>query len=588
MQMNNYLISISIRNLARQKRRNFFLGLAIAIGMMILVISNAFTNGISDVMFNRIMRWVTGHVTISFNEKGNIRREVCRDRERMISAIMESDGETVSEIDESIGTFAKAIGNGSADNIILVAVDLSKSVDAKKLKETEESFKMVEGSFYDLKRTDIENAAILSEEKARYLNVRKNDVIRLRFRNIYGQDQAARLTVTGIMKNSNIFMQPVVFSEMSNVRHVMGFRPWETGNINVVLKNPKKDAVALADRIHEKLTPGRAIIYGTLAYAGNSTPVAVTGYRSDNESLAKLAGILEPSGNSEIKKDGAFISAKLAKRMGINSGSRVLVNYPNKFEEKSSVFPIKITGTFNGDINDNLIIVNEADFYNAYYDNLPRVSPENTAPAFSLAETHPLSALLATEWILLKRTANTDELKKKYQDMGKQKWKATLVDVRTMYESASDILKLEGVLNIITFSAVLVLFFIILIGVINTLRMTIKERTREIGTIRAIGMQKSDVRAIFILESFFLTLISCLAGIALAFITMRLLSLVHFEMQDNPMGMLLIQNHLHFMPSSGGIVFNLLLILLMAVATAYFPARRAAGLSPANALRHYE
>ena len=48
-----------------------------------------------------------------------------------------------------------------------------------------------------------------------------------------------------------------------------------------------------------------------------------------------------------------------------------------------------------------------------------------------------------------------------------------------MYEGASDILKLEGVLNSITFIAVLLLFFIILVGVINTLRMTIKERTRK-------------------------------------------------------------------------------------------------------------
>ena len=67
---------------------------------------------------------------------------------------------------------------------------------------------------------------------------------------------------------------------------------------------------------------------------------------------------------------------------------------------------------------------------------------------------------------------------------------------------ASEVLKLEQVLNLITIIAVLILFFIILIGVVNTLRMTIRERTREIGTIRAIGMQKKDVRNVFILESF--------------------------------------------------------------------------------------
>ena len=190
--------------------------------------------------------------------------------------------------------------------------------------------------------------------------------------------------------------------------------------------------------------------------------------------------------------------------------------------------------------------------------------------------------------MLLKRTYDTDEAVKKYRELGKTKWKGTVVDVSTMYETASDILKLEGVLKLITLSAVMVLFFIILLGVVNTLRMTIRERTREIGTVRAIGMQKTDVRNTFILETFFLTLFASAAGVALGFFGMWLLLRITFNMSDNPMGMLLVSGRLYFLPTFLGIAGNVLLILAIAVVTAYFPARRAANLSPAKALGHFE
>ena len=174
------------------------------------------------------------------------------------------------------------------------------------------------------------------------------------------------------------------------------------------------------------------------------------------------------------------------------------------------------------------------------------------------------------------------------RDMASTKYKGSVVDVESMYEMASDVLKLEGALNLITFSAVLVLFFIILIGVINTLRMTIRERTREIGTIRAIGMQKKDVRNSFILETMFLGFFSAIAGTILAFLAMLGLSHITIHAEDNPMSMLLVNSHLNFVPSAAATVFYIALIVAIAVVTAYFPARRASNMAASDALRHYE
>ena len=79
------------------------------------------------------------------------------------------------------------------------------------------------------------------------------------------------------------------------------------------------------------------------------------------------------------------------------------------------------------------------------------------------------------------------------------RYKGGVIDVRTMCESASIILKLEGALNMITFVAVLILFFIILVSVINTLYDHPRTDV-EISTIRhgyAKGRSKCFLRNSF-------------------------------------------------------------------------------------------
>jgi len=583
------LIRLSLRNLLRQKRRNLLLGSAMAIGVAILVTANSFSQGISDIMFNRIMRYVTGHVAVRFNERGGVMREIFRDKERAFAAIKNEP--VIEEADEAIAMFSRAIGNGRSDNIILVGVDTKKGLDAAAMKEVEESFRLIEGNWKDVENASIENPVIISVEKARYLNVKMSDIVRVRFRNMFGQDQAARLTIVGVMKNDNIFMQPVVFLELSGAKRLLGYRPHETGSLSLKIKDPRKNAFALADRIHERLKPGTAVIRASVSGRSGRRPAVVLGYKSDDESKKKITGMLKlAAGGFEkaFKKDGVFLPAGLAGALGVSAGDKIRVEYDRKFEKepKDASYTVSAVCASEGYPGGDIILMNDAGFYDLYYQDLP-VSPVTGIAAYFPAGLGAWGALAAPEWVLLKRTFNTGDYKKKYQEISRNKWKGTTIDVSTMYETASDILKLEYVLKVITISAVLILFFIILLGVVNTLRMTIRERTREIGTVRAIGMQRADVRDMFILETFFLTLFSSAAGIIMGFTAMRLLSLISFNLPDNPFGMLLVNGHLYFLPTFTGIAGNVLLIITIAVVTAWFPARRAANLSPAQALGHF-
>ena len=52
------------------------------------------------------------------------------------------------------------------------------------------------------------------------------------------------------------------------------------------------------------------------------------------------------------------------------------------------------------------------------------------------------------------------------------------------------------------------------VGVVNAMLMSVRERTREIGTMRALGMRRSRVVRLFVLEGLALGVVSALAGAA--------------------------------------------------------------------------
>ena len=57
-----------------------------------------------------------------------------------------------------------------------------------------------------------------------------------------------------------------------------------------------------------------------------------------------------------------------------------------------------------------------------------------------------------------------------------------------------------------------ILLVIIAIGIMNSLWIAIRERTREIGTLRAIGMQRPRVMAMFVIEAFTLGSTGAVSG----------------------------------------------------------------------------
>ncbi|HEX2958794.1 MAG TPA: FtsX-like permease family protein [Chitinispirillaceae bacterium] len=581
------LFKISLRNLIRQKRRNILLGIAIAFGTMVLIIAHGFSHGISDNLFNKVIVYVSGHIGVVFTEDGNMFKQICHDGPQVKEIVKKTIPDVVS-VQEAVGMMSRAIGNGKSDNVIMVGMDLTGEVDEKSAREAEQNFKMIEGQFTDLSNDSIENPVILAKEKADYLNVKRGDVLRVRYRTVIGQNQTARLTVAGVFMPANAFMAAPVFLELSKLKKLVGYGKYDIGQLYLTIKEPKKNAVHYAESLQVAFKPSIAIIQGKSDTLPNGCAVTVLGFKNDTSSTKLLEEKLFAKQGASIGKETVIMSDSLALSLKKQIGDMVEVYYTTKYEKNRVRADFKITDiiSYNGVIPQNCVIVNNESFIKAYNSNLP-LQPDNSV-AFLQDSSHALYKSLSPQWVLLPRAKSTTELEKRQRETGKNRIQGTAMDIRTMYESASAVLNLEYVLNLITFIAVMILFFIILIGVINTLRMTVKERTREIGTIRAIGMQKRDVWLSFVMETFFLSLFSAISGTILGFIAMWGMSLGKIDAKGDALGMLLVNERLYFVPTVGSVLFYIALIVFIAVATAYFPARKAANLSAAEALRHYE
>lgn len=163
-------------------------------------------------------------------------------------------------------------------------------------------------------------------------------------------------------------------------------------------------------------------------------------------------------------------------------------------------------------------------------------------------------------------------------------WKGTKFAVTTLNDIMEPVMSMVGVLNTVSLVVFLILLVITMVGIMNTFRMIMIERTQEIGTMRAFGMQRKMVRNIFLAEALFIGLGGALAGLLVAGIVMLVFSFITFN--GSPVLQFFMDNgRLTFRLIPAQVLGNLVLLMLLTLIAAYMPARAAAKLHPADALR---
>lgn len=162
-------------------------------------------------------------------------------------------------------------------------------------------------------------------------------------------------------------------------------------------------------------------------------------------------------------------------------------------------------------------------------------------------------------------------------------WEGTRYRVTTLNQIMEPVEAMVYVLNKVGLIIFVILLVITAVGITNTFRMILVERTKEIGTMRAFGMQQETVKYIFLMEALLLSLAGGVAGVGVTAIVAFVLGKIEFTTLP-AMQFFLNQGHITFSISLGSVVLNLVIVLVMSLIAAYWPARAAAKLSPIKAL----
>lgn len=136
---------------------------------------------------------------------------------------------------------------------------------------------------------------------------------------------------------------------------------------------------------------------------------------------------------------------------------------------------------------------------------------------------------------------------------------------------------------IFTFTG-LVLATVVILAVANTMTMSVFERTREIGTLLAIGMERSAVRGLFLKEGLLMGVAGSLLGAVLSLLLRAVLNASGIELPPPPGGTT--GNPLYVQLIPGAYLTGFALMTSTLLAASWWPARRASRLDPVEALSH--
>jgi putative ABC transport system permease protein len=266
---------------------------------------------------------------------------------------------------------------------------------------------------------------------------------------------------------------------------------------------------ALRDVPHVVAVDARLALTG-LASNGDTT-VPFNGEAVDPDADRIIAPVLEVRGErlSESDPGGVLLGRGLAKALAVKIGDRVS-------------FLVTVAG---GGINavEGTVRGIFATQVKAYDDTAVRMP---AALGRKLLRTNG-----AHVWVVgLDDTARTDEVRANLA----RRLPANRYEIATWHD-LSDFYRKSVVLLSRQIAVVgLMIAAMIVLGISNTMTMNVLERTREIGTMLAIGTRRRAVMRLFVLEGLLLGLVGAAVGLALGYVLAHAISYVGIPMPPPP------------------------------------------------------
>lgn len=174
----------------------------------------------------------------------------------------------------------------------------------------------------------------------------------------------------------------------------------------------------------------------------------------------------------------------------------------------------------------------------------------------------------------------------KFDSVAGEDWLGQKIDLTIWSDEVSFLTWVLTAFDTVTFLLSALLVAIIAIGIMNALYNAIRERTREIGTLRAIGMQRIAILNMFLLEALFLGALSTLLGAALGSALALWIDSAHIAIHNDAVRSILLAETLHLVVRPAAVSVAALALTTLTALAAILPAARAARLPPITAMQH--
>ncbi|MFT3707161.1 MAG: FtsX-like permease family protein [Archangium sp.] len=173
----------------------------------------------------------------------------------------------------------------------------------------------------------------------------------------------------------------------------------------------------------------------------------------------------------------------------------------------------------------------------------------------------------------------------KFDGVNRENWTGQKLDVTNWEDETNFVQWIVTALTVLATIVIFALVAIIAVGIMNVMWISIRERTREIGTLRAVGMQRGTVLSMFLAEGTLLGVLGTLLGGAIG--VLGAFAVTRFGISLPPSWQFVFfSDHLVVSPTIFWVVFSVAFITLAISGISLIPSFLAARLKPITAMSH--
>ncbi len=172
----------------------------------------------------------------------------------------------------------------------------------------------------------------------------------------------------------------------------------------------------------------------------------------------------------------------------------------------------------------------------------------------------------------------------KTAQLAQEDWVGTRVGVTTWEDELSPLRWISQLIRALTLGFVALLGLLIAFGLSSAIWLLIKQRTREIGTLKAMGFSRWHILGIFMMETQILAVVTGIAAITLGILALLVLNSLNVSIHNQGVQLFLMAETFEVYPHAGVALQTLIITCLVAGLGTFFPAFSASKLQPSVAL----